>query len=97
MSMPISGCLISKAACGDEEAYKELIDVYTTNMKYYGHWTTFACRCDPPCAEPTKEQIDELDVRVNKYFKENPVESEADKYCPAGSEGTVGYKKNKEK
>lgn len=75
MSMPISACMVMKAAKGDEDAYKHLIDAYTINLKC-GHYTTFPCRCDPPCELPTEEQLKKLQARVDEYFEANPVKSD---------------------
>ena len=47
MSTPISVCLISKAAFGNERACEQLTQAMEYNLKC-GHFTTFPCECDPP-------------------------------------------------
>ena len=85
MSIPISACLIIRAAKGDESSYEQLIHDYTVNMEC-GHWTTFGCRCDPPCEQPTDEQKDELQRRLTAHFEANPVKMREE---PIGMRGYV--------
>lgn len=63
MSVPVSYCLIAKAAAGDDAAYQSLLAAMRINMKC-GHYSTFPCNCDPPCAEVTKEQGEALNQRL---------------------------------
>ena len=48
MSIPISDCLISKVAQGDEEARKHLDRAMRENWRH-GAFTIFACQHEPPC------------------------------------------------
>lgn len=63
MSIPVSVCLISKAAHGDEKATVELFKVMKVNIEC-GHYTTFPCRCAPPCPVPTSEMMARLNKRM---------------------------------
>lgn len=63
MSTPILICTISKAALGDERACERLIQDMEYNLKA-GHFTTFPCKCDPPCPVPTDEQLEALNEKV---------------------------------
>jgi hypothetical protein len=64
VSIPISQCLVNKAACGDEKSYLDLVEKFKVNM-LYGHWSVIPCRCNPQC-EATQEQIDILNSRLDK-------------------------------
>lgn len=69
MSYPISGCLVSKAGRGDEEAFKELCDRMEYNLTQPA-WSQIPCRCNPPCPEPTKEQLDTMNKRLKEVLDE---------------------------
>ena len=73
MSIPISGCLVSKAAFGNEKAYARLLEAMKINMKY-GHFSMGGCDCKPPCPKPTEDQIDDLNTRLAKdmFEEEKP-------------------------
>jgi hypothetical protein len=68
MSIPIPSCLISKAVT-DEKAYKVLLERMTYNLEC-GHWTCLGCSHNPPCPEPTEEQIVALEARLLKDVEE---------------------------
>jgi len=78
MSQPLSQCIIFKAALGDEQAYKFVLDAMKYNKKC-GHYSIFPCTCNPPCKQPSKEQGEELNrkiteatiARFNKKYDEN--------------------------
>jgi hypothetical protein len=63
MSQPLSVCVISKAARGDEASFKWLIEAMKVNSAC-GHFTTVSCRCSPPCEKPTDAQIEELNKKL---------------------------------
>lgn len=63
MSIPISFCLVSKAALGDEEAFGRLKDVMKINIKQ-GHWSQGGCHHQPPCPQPTEEQVTALNMKL---------------------------------
>lgn len=66
MSLPISACMISKAVFGTPEDREAFFKRMETNFKY-GHFTISGCSHEPPCKEPSDEQIktlaDDLDKR----------------------------------
>lgn len=63
MSIPVSFCLISKAARGDGAAYARLLGYMRVNAEC-GHWSQFPCGHDPRCPRPTDEQVSALDARL---------------------------------
>ena len=63
MSQPISACSVYKAARGDEEAFKWLVQAMDYNMKC-GHWSENPCRCNPPCEKPTVQQLEDCKERL---------------------------------
>ena len=69
MSTPISQCTINKAALGDQESFKWLVEAMEYNMTQVAY-TIFPCECKPPCPKPTNEQIDDLNRRVGAAIKE---------------------------
>jgi hypothetical protein len=90
MSIPISSCVVYKAALGDEQAYESLVNAYKINLAC-GHYSRFGCSCNPPCEVPTKEQMEVLQKRLDDYFKENPVKETG--WPPSGPMGAVGMHK----
>jgi hypothetical protein len=87
MSMPISSCLVSKAAFGNEEAYESLVKAFEINLEC-GHHTQFPCRCEPSCPTPTEDQLAALQKKLDDHFEKNPVERYV---CPNGVQGTQGF------
>lgn len=84
MSRPISQCWINKAALGDEEAYKTLLEATDYNLTCnLGIFTVFPCKCEPACAKPSAEQIKAtmdkiyavIEAREAAYQKLHPVGS----------------------
>jgi len=69
VSQPLSQCVIFRAALGDEQAYKFVLDAMRYNKKC-GHYSVFPCTCDPPCRRPTEEQGDELNRRIAEATKD---------------------------
>jgi hypothetical protein len=65
MSTPISACIVSKAALGDEKAFQFLLKAMERNIEC-GHFLTVPCNCDPPCQRPTGEQIEAFDTRLRE-------------------------------
>jgi len=63
MSIPISQCLIFKAAKGDDAAYRKLVSRSKTNFRC-GRFSLYACGCEPPCEWPTTEQFEALERRL---------------------------------
>lgn len=70
MSAPISFCEISKAARGDEEAYKSLLMKVLYNLTQPAH-TVFGCTCKPSCPEPNDLQRENLNARIAKDIEEH--------------------------
>jgi len=68
MSMPIPRCLISKAACGDEGAYQALLKAMKYNLTQPAY-SIMGCRCNPACPEPTEQQFENLNNRLNSDLK----------------------------
>lgn len=56
-------CIVYRAALGDEDAFKWLVDAEEYNRHQFA-FTIMPCRCDPPCARPTNEQRVALNNRV---------------------------------
>jgi len=65
MSEVIDICLQIKAAKGDEEAYQEYVEKMKFNIRF-GSYYVAPCPHDPPCTDPTEEQIKVFEERLNK-------------------------------
>lgn len=63
MSLPITHCIISAAAGGDEEAFAELVRRMRVNLKI-GGWSTWPCECQTPCARPSETELTDLQARL---------------------------------
>jgi len=63
VSIPITQCLLSKAARGNEAAYTTLLERMKYNLKI-GGWSLWRCGCNPACEEPTQAQMDALNDRL---------------------------------
>lgn len=63
MSIPLSSCLVSKAALGNEKAYRELVNVMRINTAF-GSYTQIPCRHTPQCTAPSEEQLKTLNDRL---------------------------------
>ena len=63
MSIPISWCLIQKAAKGNEDSYQEYVKRMKVNMAFGSH-SIFPCYHDPVCEMASKEEIDKLNMRL---------------------------------
>ena len=68
MSMPITHCAISKAAHGDECAFKFLVEAREYN-ETCGAYSVFPCKCKPPCPRPTERQLTTLFTRMNEALE----------------------------
>ena len=68
--MPISQCLIVRAARNEGTARDTLFKVMKYNMKS-GHFTMNPCRHDPECVA-TKEELDSLDEWIAEQWKATP-------------------------
>ncbi len=64
MSVPLSQCLIAKAARGDDQAYKNLRKILAINVDC-GHFSIYPCKHQPAC-EATQEEIDKLQKRIDE-------------------------------
>lgn len=87
MSYPISYCLVSKAAFGDDAAYQTLVEAMRCNIKC-GHYTQFPCNCDPKCTEVTQEFGEALNKRLAEDL--NDVVMDPGYSGPSGTEGPTG-------
>jgi len=63
MSEPIAGCWILAAARGDEGSYQTVLQVMRHTTESGSH-TIFPCNCRPRCPQPTEEQMEALDRRL---------------------------------
>jgi hypothetical protein len=63
MSEPIAGCWILAAARGDEGSYQKILKAMRYNIAF-GSQTIFPCNCQPRCPQPTDEQMEALDRRL---------------------------------
>ena len=68
MSVPISTCLVLKAAKGDACAFDVLVSRFK-NYKKFGSMSVFPCKCIPPCEDATEEQMTTLDNRVKEAMR----------------------------
>ena len=91
MSQPISVCMGFRAARGDEEAYRELMAAFKSNIEGGGHWSQFPCSCDPPCEEATEFELDELNRRMKEDAKDWS-RPECPEHWPPGEPGEPGEK-----
>jgi hypothetical protein len=69
MSAPLTQCLISKAVFGNKKDLEIVLETMKIN-KRYGHFLTGPCNCNPPCKEPSREQIDELNIKIAEATKD---------------------------
>lgn len=67
MSIPISSCLLSKAARGDEAARIRLFSAMRVNAKH-GAFSTLPCQCKPKCPAPTDAQVKKLDAQLEEFL-----------------------------
>lgn len=65
MSRPLIACEISKAAKGDESAFKQLVEKLKINLAW-GAYSTFPCQHNPSCPCPTEEEMNQLNDRLQK-------------------------------
>jgi hypothetical protein len=70
VSVPITGCIISRAARGDELAFKRLVDDLAYNIGK-GHFSTWPCEHSPPCPQPTMQQMTTLEDRLATALNKN--------------------------
>jgi len=65
MSEVIEICLQIAAAKRDEKAYQEYVEKMKHNIRF-GSCLVVPCLHNPPCSEPTEEQIKEFEERLDK-------------------------------
>jgi hypothetical protein len=63
MTEPIAGCWILAAARGDEGSYRKVLQAMRHNTEFRSQ-TIFPCSCQPRCPQPTDEQMETLDRRL---------------------------------
>jgi hypothetical protein len=63
MSEPIAGCWILAAARGDEGSYQKVLQATRHNIEF-GSQTIFPCNCQPRCPQPTQQQMEAMDRRL---------------------------------
>ena len=63
MSDAIAGCWILAAARGDEGSYRKVLQAMRHEL-VSGSRTVSPCSCEPLCPQPTLEQMDALDRRL---------------------------------
>jgi hypothetical protein len=63
MSETIAGCWILAAARGDEGSYRKLLQAMRLDLAS-GSRTIVPCNCQPRCPQPTDEQMEALDRRL---------------------------------
>lgn len=68
MSCPLTNCLISKAARGNEGALNSVLEAMKIN-KRYGHFMIAPCPHTPPCEQPTDDQLVALNDKVVEATK----------------------------
>ena len=70
MSEPIVGCWILAAARGDEGSYQKVLKSMRYNIAFDSQ-TIFPCNCQPRCPQPTDEQMEALDRRLQADLSES--------------------------
>ena len=63
MCEPIAGCWILAAARGDEGSYRKVLEAMRRGLAE-GSQTIVPCHCTPLCPQPTAEQMEALDRRL---------------------------------
>lgn len=63
MTEPIAGCWILATARGDEGSYRKLLQAMRQDLAS-GSRTIVPCGCQPRCPQPTDEQKEALDRRL---------------------------------
>jgi hypothetical protein len=77
MTEPIAGCWILAAARRDEGSYQKVLKAMRYNIAF-GSQTMFPCNCQPRCPQPTDEQMEALDRRLQADLSESQEEHGAD-------------------
>lgn len=81
MSIPISECLVHKAALGDAGAFDTLLDDLRSHVAC-GHGSYFQCPHDPPCPRASEESVHATWARLFEKMETLP--------CPrCGGSGEV--------
>jgi len=68
MSVPISECVVLKAAVGDALSLERLVLSMQFNKKA-GHYDLIPCTCNPHCPVPTAEQLVALHCKVTEALE----------------------------
>lgn len=76
MSEPIAGCWILAAARGDEGSYLKLLEARRHDLAS-GSRTIVPCNCQPHCPQPTDEQMQALDRRLQADLPDTPTTQHA--------------------
>ncbi len=63
MSIPISACLLAKAAFDSPGARERLAERAAYNKKF-GGFSFWPCEHEPPCPEPSAEQLHALAIDI---------------------------------
>lgn len=64
MSIPIAYCRVYKAALGDDAEFQELVKDMRYNLQCLAY-STWPCKCTPPCPKPTSEQMEDFNNRMH--------------------------------
>lgn len=75
MSEQVAGCWILAAARGDEGSYRKVLQAMRRGIAD-GSQTIVPCECTPRCPQPTAEQMDALDRRLQAELHAAPDGSE---------------------
>ncbi len=73
MSEAIAGCWILAAARGDEGSYRKVLQAMRHGLSS-GPQTIVPCNCRPRCPQPTREEMDTLDRRLQADVLAAPTE-----------------------
>jgi len=63
MSEQVAGCWILAAARGDEGSYRKVLEAMRRGLAG-GSKTIVPCHCTPRCPQPTEEEMEALDRRL---------------------------------
>jgi hypothetical protein len=77
MSEQVAGCWILAAARGDEGSYRKVLQAMRRELAG-GSQRIVPCGCTPRCPQPTAEQMEALDRRLQEDLHGSPSGKAAD-------------------
>jgi hypothetical protein len=77
MGEQVAGCWILAAARGDDGSYRKVLEAVRRGLAD-GSQTIVPCACTPRCPQPTPEQMEALDRRLQSDLSPTPGEADVD-------------------